>query len=224
MQNKQLLPDLSRYTIITKFSCLETRTETNDPKIEGKKYKLVHFVLVELPSKVCLTLPEEYLANHNPKYYHEVSCRHWQCELNHDKRGAFSSILGRLRELGLGEDGIKKWEFTIELAYFAIAVYPPLCPCGGKQSVRERQQGKVSRIHLQCNITCEFSRLANRCWYRKPFPHCPVCRDRSGKTIPLMQVDTEPDGMGQTNFLCEVCHNYIDKLSVWFTDLLKYIG
>ena len=46
----------------------------------------------------------------------------------------------------------------------------------------------------------------------------------SGKTIPLMQVDTEPDGMGQTNFLCEVCHNYIDKLSVWFTDLLKYIG
>ena len=217
------MPDLKEYKILNKYSCLETLADTNEPNIVGKKYKLVHFVQIELPSKVCLTFPEEYLSRANPRYYHTASCEHWRMELSFDKMETTPLVSERLRALGLGGDLIEAWEFSIENAYFAKNVYPPTCPCGGKQSVRERKQGGVVRLHLQCHPTCELSRLARKCWYRRPFPHCPVCREKLGRNIPLMKVDLDEDGMGPTNFSCEICHNSLDKFSIWKTDLLKYM-
>ena len=216
------LPNLKEYRIVCKFSCLETFDGTNQPRIAGKKFKIVHFVRIELPSKVVVTVAEDYLARADPRYYHERSSDHWEWETKMEKVKILS-FTEHLEKIGLGADLIKSMRAKWEDAYLGDYVFP-VCPCGGEQTVRERVDGGVVRLNLQCHADCTFSQLIKKSWSRRPFPSCPVCRDRLGKTIPLMMVDNRSDGMGMTNFLCEICHNSIDKLSVWMSDLMRFIN
>jgi len=215
--------DLSEYTIISKLSCIETREGTNEPRIIGGNFKVVHFALIDLPIGRVI-VPEDILALRDPVQYHRECCRHWEVDLECEGQNLLHELVAILEEeVGVSDAIRRSVEIKWRESYLSTAIFPP-CPCGLPHTVRERREKKLVRLSLQCSPTCAFSKKVKKSWYRRPYPHCMRCKRLDDKVVPLMKVDSVDDGMGITNLVCEVCHTVCDKMDICVSNLLTYLG
>ena len=95
--------DLSSYYIVSKVSCLETLEGTNEPKIIGKKFRTVHFDMIQLPVGRVI-VPEELLANSDPRKYHHECSRFWELELEYWGTNRLQALVELLEKRGFSED------------------------------------------------------------------------------------------------------------------------